>query len=75
MHANQDGFIGIVEAAKHLGVSVDTLRRYVRMRGVPYYQPGGRLLFRASELDAWMQRSRKGDRGMLLGLASNRRLA
>ena len=70
--SNQE-FIGIAEAAKHLGVSVVTMRRYVRLKGVPYYQPGGRLLFKASELDQWMMKSRKGQRGLLLSMSGGRR--
>lgn len=70
---DNQAFIGIEAAASHIGVSVKTMRRYVRLKGVPYYQPGGRLLFKAAELDQWMQRSRKGDRGLLLSMAGGRR--
>lgn len=54
--------IGIKEAARILGVSETTIRRWVREGILPYYQfrgKGGKVLFDEKELEAF-KASRRG---------------
>ena len=46
------------EAAEYLRCSVDTLRRRVTRREIPYYKPGRALMFDGADLDAYMAASR-----------------
>lgn len=60
------GYLSLAEAATYLHVPQSTLRGWARTKGVPYHKPGKELLFRAKDLDAWMNRYRKGLHGMAL---------
>lgn len=47
------------EAAQFLGVSRSHLYKLTMRRRVPYYKPGGKIIyFRADELLLWMQQNR-----------------
>lgn len=46
------------EVAQMLGVSVSRIRHLVSARAIPYYKPLGRVLFKQSEIEAWIQASR-----------------
>ena len=72
-HTNGEPFLTIEQAANHLGMSVRTVRRMVTIKSVPCYQPSWKLYFLKSELTAWMMRSKRGDRGLLLSMAGGRR--
>lgn len=50
---NGDRWLSLEEAAKHCGVSPERLRK---QRDVPRARWGGRVLFRRSELDAFLNR-------------------
>lgn len=55
-------YLPLKDLAQYSGVSVRTLRSYLRdpAAPLPYYQPaGGKVLVKRSEFDAWMQRFRK----------------
>lgn len=73
MDHNGERFLTIQEAADYLGVSVRALRGMVARKRVPCFQPSWKLYFLASELKAWMMKSRKGDRGLLLSMAGGKR--
>ena len=46
-------------AASYLGISVSTLHRWTSRREIPFYKPGGKLLyFSRLDLDAWLLRNR-----------------
>ena len=49
------------EAAKHLGISLQTLYGKVSHRQIPFCKPPGskKLIFLRSELDAWLAQGRK----------------
>lgn len=54
-----EGYLGAEAAAEFLGISRRALYALVeRDRGLPYYRPAGRLLFRRSELRAWVRGER-----------------
>lgn len=52
-----DRYIGKSEAACYLGISLRTLQS--QLRQIPHYRLGGRILFKRSELDSWMQHYRE----------------
>ena len=54
-------WMSVETAAAYLDGSPERLRKLQARRRVPYYQdaPGCRVLFRRSELDAWMSSSRQ----------------
>lgn len=50
------GYIGATDAARHLGVSRQTVYRWLEL-GLPSHQPAGprgRRIFKLTELDAWI---------------------
>ena len=48
-------WVGIEEIARHLAVSVDSVRRWMRERGLPGHKAGGIWRFKVSEVDAWVR--------------------
>jgi excisionase family DNA binding protein len=48
--------MGIREASEYLGVSSETLYKYVSEEGVPAFKLGNRWKFKKSVLDRWMER-------------------
>lgn len=60
------GYLTLDQAATYLHVPAETLRKWCRTKGVPHHKPGRQLLFRVKDLDAWMNRYRKGDHGFAL---------
>ena len=49
------------EAARYMGISVDTLYAYAKAKVLPAFKLGSRWRFKRSELDGWMnQASRDG---------------
>ena len=49
--------MSVRQAAEYLGVSVDTLYKYVKASKVPSFKLGNRLRFKKSILDRWMEES------------------
>jgi len=46
------------EAAEYCGVKITTIYSWVHDDLIPHYKPGGRLLFKRSELREWIESSR-----------------
>lgn len=62
--ADEAAFMTVQDAAKYLGISVNTL--YVwrhRRQGPPSFRmgPGGRVMYRRERLDAWLADQEKAD--------------
>jgi excisionase family DNA binding protein len=55
-----DAYFPLVELAKYAGLSVRTLRGYItdRMRPLPHFRVGGKILVRRSDLDSWASQFR-----------------
>lgn len=55
----KNAFVNAVEASKKLEVSLATIYRLVSQRRIQYYKPtGGRLYFRESDLDEFIESGR-----------------
>lgn len=52
-------FLTSVEAAQMLGVKMNYLYKLTHLKKIPYYSPGGKkILFKESELNAFIEKSR-----------------
>jgi len=52
-------YLSIDEAAEKLGFKKSYVYKLVWARTIPHYKPnGGRLLFNAAEIDAWIRRGK-----------------
>jgi excisionase family DNA binding protein len=49
-------WVGVAQAAEHLGCKPQRIYNLVADRAIPFRKDGSRLLFRRSELDAWLER-------------------
>lgn len=52
--AGVEAWVGVDQAAGHLGCKPQRIYNLVHDRAIPYRKDGSRLLFRLSELDAWL---------------------
>ena len=59
-----DGYIGIDEAAKYLGIKTITLRGWLKKKEteLPAHKIGKLWKFKRSELDAWVQNGKSAIR-------------
>lgn len=48
-------WIGIEEAALHLGVTKDTVRNWIKKTNIPAHKIGKLWKFKRSELDEWVK--------------------
>ncbi len=58
MESDKTQSIGVNEAAKLLGVSVATVRKWVLIREVPFYKLGSRVVLDRDEILKWRNRHR-----------------
>lgn len=49
----------VAEAASYLKMPLHSLYKLTSKRAIPFYKPGKRILFDISELEAWLQDSKK----------------
>ncbi len=49
-----DALWKIEDVAKHLAVTVPTVRNHIKTRGLPFKRVGGSLRFRPEEVTAWV---------------------
>ena len=54
--AEAEPWLGVQEAASHLACPTSRIYALVSARRIPHHRDGSRLLFRRSELDAWVER-------------------
>lgn len=50
-----ESWIGIDDAAKHLGVTKDTIRNWIKKTDIPAHKIGKLWKFKRSELDDWVK--------------------
>lgn len=49
-----ENWIGIAEAAEHLGVTKDSIRNWIKKTDIPAHKVGKLWKFKKSELDEWV---------------------
>lgn len=50
-----ENWSSLEEIAKHLGVSKDTIRNWIKKDAIPFHRIGKKYKFRISEVDAWVE--------------------
>ena len=51
-------WVSLEEIAVHLGVSQDTVHRWIRMRGMPAHKVGRLWKFQVTEVNDWVRAER-----------------
>jgi excisionase family DNA binding protein len=59
-HRDPNPWIGVDDAAAHLACPRSRIYRLVSQDRIPFEKDGARLLFRRSDLDAWVARGGAG---------------
>ncbi len=54
-------WMSLEEIAKHLGVSKDTIRAWIKKETIPYHKVGRQYKFRLSEVDDWVESGESAD--------------
>ena len=59
-------WLGLEEIARHIGISKDTIRAWIKRNTIPYHKIGRQYKFRISEVDAWVEsgQSANADKGL-----------
>lgn len=55
MDFSVEAWIGIEEAAMHLGVTKDTIRNWIKKTDIPAHKIGKLWKFKITELDDWVK--------------------
>ncbi|WP_417198445.1 helix-turn-helix domain-containing protein [Streptomyces stelliscabiei] len=55
---NDCSYLGVGQAATHLGLSRRWMYRESRRHGIPRYYFGGKLRFKVEDLDSWARQQR-----------------
>ena len=50
-----ENWISITEAAEHLGVTKDSIRKWIKKTDIPAHKIGKLWKFKKSELDEWVK--------------------
>ena len=48
-------WVNLEDVAKHLSISQDTVRTWIKEGKLPYYRAGNRYKFKISEIDEWVR--------------------
>jgi len=67
------GYRSVKETSQYLGVSVKTLRGWMK-EGLPYYQKGGVTVIKRAEADLWISKYRVQNGALDLDLAHKKAL-
>ncbi len=54
-----EGYMTTKQAAAFLGVSIKSIRRYIKNYGLPATKPGGVYLIRRQDLEHWANENRQ----------------
>ena len=54
-NTHSENWVGITEAANHLGVTKDTIRNWIKKTDIPAHRIGKLWKFQLSELDEWVK--------------------
>ncbi len=53
---NSERWMSVGEIAKHLGISKETVYRWVEKKKIPTHKVGRQWRFKVSEVDVWVRR-------------------
>lgn len=56
-------WLSVEEIAKHLGVSKETIYRWVEKKNIPAHKLGRQWKFQVSEVDEWVKKGGADERG------------
>ncbi len=62
MSTNEERWLSAVEIAEHLGIAKDTVYRWIESRGLPCHRVGRSWKFKRSQVDAWVESAKAGDK-------------
>ncbi len=51
----QDRWLSIAEVSQYIGVSTDTIYKWIDKKGLPAYKVGRLWKFKAEEIDQWVR--------------------
>lgn len=51
----QERWISVIEIAEHLGISKDTIHKWIKNKSIPSHRIGKLWKFKASEVDEWVR--------------------
>lgn len=54
-------WVSLAEIAEHLGVSMDTVHRWIRVRKMPAHKVGHFWKLKVSEVDQWVRTGKAGN--------------
>lgn len=54
-------WVNLEDVAKHLSVSKDTVRAWIRNNTIPYSRAGKQYKFKLSEVDQWVRNNKTAD--------------
>lgn len=54
-------WLNLEEISRHLGVSKDTIRGWIKKETIPHHKVGRQYKFRISEVDAWIESGESAD--------------
>ncbi len=54
-------WVGTKEVAQHLGITLETMRVWIKNEKIPCYRVGKLWKFRISEVDAWVLSGKAGE--------------
>ena len=57
-----EAWVSLEEIARHLGVSQDTIHRWIRDRDMPAHKAGRLWKFKVSQVDKWLEAGKAGNR-------------
>lgn len=55
MEKEIERWLSLDEISKHLGVSKDTIRAWIKKGTIPYHKIGRQYKFRLTEVNAWVE--------------------
>lgn len=54
-------WLSVEEISKHLGISKDTIRLWIKKEAISYHKVGRQYKFKVSEVDEWVQSGESAD--------------
>ncbi|MBR5800637.1 MAG: helix-turn-helix domain-containing protein [Lachnospiraceae bacterium] len=55
MEKENERWLSLDEISKHLGVSKDTIRAWIKKDTIPFHKIGRQYKFRLTEVNAWVE--------------------